>query len=246
MQSANTMLIQFFSDLHLEFVGKWDPAWLRVTGDVLVVAGDLGDPWQEPYHHFLTDVSVRFQRVVLVLGNHECYDDGGERAAHERVQDIVSNMPNVFLLHAGSTMDYHGYRFVGATLWSHVEPGDPLCNDFIKIGGMTPDVYNALHQRDRQGLLRQLDDLTGPPLIVVTHHLPSFRLTHPSYDPHPCFASRSDDLLRPERVAAWFYGHTHRASDQVLDGVRTFCNPVGYPGENREVDLGKFLELIPI
>lgn len=46
-----------------------------------------------------------------------------------------------------------------------------------------------------------------------------------------CFSSSCDDLVRPP-IHSWIYGHTHRPYKGILNGVRMFCNPIGYPDDN--------------
>jgi hypothetical protein len=43
------------------------------------------------------------------------------------------------------------------------------------------------------------------------------------------FASDLRVLMTGERVAPWIYGHTHRAADFEVDGMRPLSNPRGYP-----------------
>ena len=33
-------------------------------------------------------------------------------------------------------------------------------------------------------------------------------------------------------ILVWNHGHSHAPADKIVDGVRTICNPRGYPGEN--------------
>ena len=38
------------------------------------------------------------------------------------------------------------------------------------------------------------------------------------------------------KIKAWFYGHTHTPSKQVIKGIPLLCNPIGYLGENKVLD----------
>jgi predicted phosphodiesterase len=79
-----------------------------------------------------------------------------------------------------------------------------------------------------------------PPLIVVSHHLPRLSLIHPRYHGSPLNSAFASDvrLAGDPRISAWIYGHTHTPRY----GPRFFCNPVGYPGENRTVTLERTIE----
>lgn len=72
------MKIQYASDLHLEFADNWrylkeNP--LQVTGDILVLAGDIGYLGDENYsnHPFWDWASENYQQVIVCMGNHEFY-----------------------------------------------------------------------------------------------------------------------------------------------------------------------------
>ena len=70
------MKIQYASDLHLEFADNWrylkeNP--LQVTGDILVLAGDIGYLGDENYskHPFWDWASENYQQVIVCMGNHD-------------------------------------------------------------------------------------------------------------------------------------------------------------------------------
>ena len=72
------MRIQYASDLHLEFAEngsyiKHNP--LPVTGDILVLAGDIGYLRDENYsrHPFWSWASDNYRQVIVCMGNHEFY-----------------------------------------------------------------------------------------------------------------------------------------------------------------------------
>jgi predicted phosphodiesterase len=44
-------------------------------------------------------------------------------------------------------------------------------------------------------------------------------------------------------IACWIYGHTHAPSVTSVYGVPMLCNPMGYPGENSEVNFQKVFEV---
>ncbi len=70
--------IQYASDLHLEFADNWrylkrHP--LKVCGDILILAGDIGYLSDENYsdHPFWDWVSENYNQVYCCMGNHEFY-----------------------------------------------------------------------------------------------------------------------------------------------------------------------------
>lgn len=70
------MKIQYASDLHLEFADNWrylkaNP--LEVSGDILVLAGDIGYLGDANYsmHPFWDWASDNYKQVIACMGNHE-------------------------------------------------------------------------------------------------------------------------------------------------------------------------------
>jgi hypothetical protein len=43
--------------------------------------------------------------------------------------------------------------------------------------------------------------------------------------------------LNKNKIKCWIYGHTHATSDVIINGIPFLCNPIGYPNENKNVNL---------
>ena len=70
------MKIQYASDLHLEFADNWrylKAHPLEVTGDILLLAGDIGYLGDDNYskHPFWDWASENYKEVHCCMGNHE-------------------------------------------------------------------------------------------------------------------------------------------------------------------------------
>lgn len=243
------MRIQYFSDLHLEHLkirtmSAWIDSVMGVKAPVLLLCGDIGDPGHpSSYEDFLSHMSVRFQKVFLLRGNHECYNRTPS-TADDCIHKICSRYPNISFLQ-NSFEDYGGYRFAGTTLWSHVSDPLHVNNDFYMIRDMSIDSHNRLHH-DAKDFIRSTLATSPLPIIMMTHHLPSHRLTDPFYSRfssyQQCYSSDCDDLIRFP-IHSWFYGHTHRPRISIINGIRTFCNPIGYIGENSYADFERIVDL---
>jgi Icc-related predicted phosphoesterase len=224
--------LMVMSDLHLEFhpdrgaafVAALDPADV----DVLILAGDIasgtciGDA--------LACICARFSsaQVLYVHGNHEYYGLAPSQLA-ELTRHAVSANPNLVWLN-GDTVAIGGRRYLGHTLWF---PDTPQARrhkrqlgDFAMIRRFEPWVYEQNAQA--QAFLRAE---TRPGDIVITHHLPSPRSTHPKYAGDPLnayFVCDLDDVIERSQPALWIHGHTHESMDYQAGHTRVTCNPYGY------------------
>jgi predicted MPP superfamily phosphohydrolase len=221
------MSIDLISDIHLEFA----PWTLNQTGDILVIAGDLGRAIDESYKIFLADVAQKYRHVILISGNHECYKttiDNGEA----QIRNAVADLPNVHYLQCESIV-IDEIEFLGCTLWSHLDTRLWSINDGCSIKKFSIKQYKELHRTHRDWLTERLNEPTSRKRVVVTHHLPSYKCIDPKYV-NDCsnqfFASHLDDLV--PKATLWLAGHTHSPITCQIGGTFVFINPRGYPGEN--------------
>jgi predicted phosphodiesterase len=255
------MRIQYLSDIHLEhykiFTGEQlNPRqWIEPDpdADVLVLAGDIGNPQRTAYGLFLQWCAANWPCVVIVAGNHEFYQgysrndsNHGTRysarmEALDLIQTVTRHYPNLHFLDRGSVLIRPGVRIFGCTLWSEI-PADMQkyavqgLNDFCQIPGATFEAYAEWHAKDLAWLAGELRDAkaTGDSAIVVTHHLPTYRLIAEQYQDHPlncCFATDLEALILETEPAAWLCGHSHSANMVTVGKTLLALNPHGYPGE---------------
>lgn len=242
--SDTKMKIQILSDLHLEFLSpsQMDRLVEKIgcVGDVLVLAGDIGNGMAPHYRNFIEKMATQFEKVFLVVGNHEYYGNDIE-TTNEQIRSVCDNWNNVSLLCSGWE-DYRGVRWIGTTLWSHVEETTQcFTNDIRYIQNMPLRKYNQRHHEAVHFLTETLERSKDKPCIVITHYLPSMTLIHEKYkskedEPfNQWFASSLDNLIEShtQHVPLWIYGHTHDPSRKRLFDTDMVCNPVGYEGENK-------------
>jgi len=240
------MYIHLASDLHLEFLQKRFPDFLRVDrlyspwADVLVLAGDI---------HKETETIKSFGRwphpVLYVVGNHEFYDHtinqtitALKKAAQNTAVIILDR--DVFI--------YQGVRFLGCTLWTDYllasegrqKASMMACEarlaDHRKIMGVerpgerfTAAKALELHQKDRDWLAAQLDEPFDGPTVVITHHGPHPGSVHPRFRDDPCNAGFISDLTPlVKKAAVWIHGHIHDSFDYQVEGCRVITNPGSY------------------
>lgn len=221
------MRIRLLSDIHLELNPKLVLNF-KQHADVVILAGDIGNPFDDSYYQFLQKMSLTHSKVFIVSGNHEYYNGIDMNDVDEQIADICEEL-DIHFLHRNS-YHYKGVTFLGCTLWSH--PKDPLLckymNDFNKIKDLTFDSYIEKHLDHKMWLEKELQKEGKK--CVITHHLPLIQLVDDKYKKHPLnlfFASNTNTL----GANYWCYGHTHKASQCIIDGVQYHCNPKGYAHE---------------
>ena len=241
------MIIQYLSDLHLELLTTSQCTKLinhiERVGDILVLAGDIGNPFSSTYNQLLIHVNKLFDKIFLITGNHEYYNHGRSMEdTHARICDIVLLLDRVTFLDT-EYEDYKGYRFIGTTLWTKITDPHHVISDTTAIRDMTVDLYNALHDEHVLYLETIIADSEAHmPIVVITHHIPLTCLTHeryriPEYELyHQWFSVDLDLLIQPHKsIRLWIYGHTHAPSVQEVNGIIFACNPTGYKGENTPI-----------
>jgi hypothetical protein len=103
---------------------------------------------------------------------------------------------------------------------------------------ITPSDVTAWHDTSVAFLTGAIDEckMANIPCIVVTHHLPTYRLIAPKYrglDLNFSFATSLDELVSSYPVVAAVCGHSH-ANQTVSLGARktpAILNAAGYPSE---------------
>ena len=143
------MKIALASDIHLEF----GPITLDNTegADVLILAGDIcvakhfvdGKPTYlqhlaREYRAFFDHVCQEFPHVIYIMGNHEHYS--GDVAHTYNTLKTHLDYSNLHILEK-ETWEHMGYTFIGGTLWTDMNQGDPVTlsytcnamNDFREV-----------------------------------------------------------------------------------------------------------------
>ena len=267
------MKISVVSDLHLEFAdinikNENDVDVLILSGDIMV-AQDLHDHPEMNYgtysndnlanlgrrqqtalrfRDFLKRCSFQFPHVVYVAGNHEFYHGKWMQTIDVLAQECAKH-PNVYFLER-STKIIDGMAFVGGTLWTNMNKGDPLTlhaardmmNDFRIIRkefeGYTTlkPIDTVTRHKETLGYIKEIVDRKDyEKYVVVGHHSPSFLSCHENYKNdqimNGCYHSSLEEFIldRPQ-IKLWTHGHTHHPFDYVIGETRIICNPRGYEG----------------
>ena len=253
--------ISLVSDIHAEFGHQELPG-----GDILILAGDVCEfrsfnkqfhstktlgyrPGAYPCYDFFYHECAKYKKVFYVLGNHEFY--------HHRFDKTYNDMKHI--LPANVTMlekecfEYEGVLFLGGTLWTDLNKGDPITvytiknymNEYKCVQNFYPDksLYHKLipeftaaeHRKTKEYFKEVLEQNKDKPVVVITHMAPSFESVNAKYrGDHTInggYASEmSEFILDHPNIKVWVHGHMHDACDYMIGDTRIVTNPRGYVG----------------
>lgn len=259
------MKIQVASDLHLEFLEEKFPKFhgLNPTdADVLLLPGDIHRDIKAAW--VFAEWAVP---VLYVLGNHETYGHDVAKvhqSAHLLIGPgaVVHNYADGRLWTGAPTVRYleesmyvqENVRFLGCTLWTDyalihrdmvkrcMEYAETRIKDhrLIREGR---DVFTARHAlaRHRHNLAWLVEQLATPfdgKTVVMTHHGPHYKSTHPRYAGdllNAAFVSNLEELILEYQPDLWVHGHVHDTFDYMVGKKsRVIANPRGYPKNRGE------------
>jgi predicted phosphodiesterase len=268
------MKIKLVSDLHLEFsdinITNDDNCDVLILGGDIMVAADLHDHPNfdfNPYSHgafadlsrkqqrvarfrdFLKRCSFQFPHVIYIMGNHEFYH-GRFYESIDHMREECAKFPNIYMLE-NDTKVIDDVTFIGATLWTDMNKGDPLTmhaiegmmndfriirNDKRSFAAMSARDVVSRHARTLQYFRSVLAEQHDKKFVVVGHHSPSFQSVHETYQAQTLMnggyhSDLSQFILDHPQIKLWTHGHTHHPFDYIIGETRIVCNPRGYEGD---------------
>ena len=265
------MKIAVCSDLHLEFMdinlkNEEGAELLILSGDIMT-AEDLhdhppvhpNDPTNIPnlsrrqetalrFRDFLGRCSFQFPNVIYIAGNHEFYH-GRWKASIQHLRDECARYPNIYFLENDIKV-INDIHFIGATLWTDCNKGDPLTlhaltdmmNDYRVIRNdehgytkLRPAHTMYRHQQTLSYFKTVLSNMKEDRVVVVGHHSPSHQSIHEKYNGQYLMnggyhSDLTEFILDRPGIKLWTHGHTHENFDYMIAGTRVVCNPRGYDG----------------
>jgi len=275
------MKIKLVSDLHLEFsdinIKNDDNCDVLILGGDIMIAQDLHDHHAadfNPYSNgaladlsrkmqrvarfrdFLKRCSFQFPHVIYIMGNHEFYH-GKFFDSIEHMREECAKYPNIYLLER-DTKVIDDVVFVGGTLWTDMNKGDPLTmhaiegmmndfriirNDKRNFARMSSRDVADRHARTLGYFKSVLADNKDKKCVVVGHHSPSKLSTHENYKDEYLMnggyhSDLSEFILDHPQVKLWTHGHTHHPFDYMIGETRVVCNPRGYEGDGYSENSG--------
>lgn len=245
------MKIAYTSDLHLDAIPSNECARRidilnGVKADYLIMAGDICE--MKNADRFLPLIKPNVKKVIVVKGNHEFY--------HTHLGYGVEYPENFVCLEVRQPFVVDGVAFVGDTLWSFVPIGrmtsiEYFMNDYALIADKHGDEItcsdtNALHEKQKAGLLVDCYEHSDKQIVMVTHHSPSYNGVSPKFATHPANCAFHSDAIEMfsgvENIKVWVHGHTHDEIAYKHKGIDVLCNPAGYHGERGGFEI-KYFEI---
>ncbi len=252
------MIIQYASDLHLEFPDNKEfieMDCLQPKGDVLLLAGDIV-PFAvfDKYNYFFNYISDNFETTYWIPGNHEYYGfDLAKKSGvlNEKIKSNVHLVNNV-------KVNIGDVRFIFSTLWSKISQVnqwqiEKSISDFhtIKFNNMrfSANQFNILHEESLDFITSELSRKTTDKTVVVTHHVPTLMNYPEQYKGdalNEAFAVELFDLIEKSEPDYWIYGHHHHNTpDFEIGKTRMLTNQLGYVkyNENKNFEFTKCINI---
>jgi len=253
------MRILYASDIHTEFKRlERIPALPNPdTYDVVFLPGDIGLGMAGL--EWILKTFPEDKHVYTLPGNHEYYRQNYSLLQTDFEQFAEDHADRLTILNPGS-VDLGEFVLIGATLWSSLTLRgytDPRITDAYFAGSIADfgvirvnfdnglegywsvQDHIKMHLLERTFIQKQLEAHADRRCVVMTHFVPTQLAIDPIYHNsplNPYFTVDMDDLMMDYNVEAWFFGHTHSQYNKPHPcGTKLFCNPMGYPGENRDV-----------
>ncbi len=236
------MIIQYASDLHLEFQLNRRFVFnngIKPEGDCLILAGDIANLFKlDHYSNFWDWCSENYDLTVMVPGNHDYYGCWGSREELTKPfkREIRSN---VFCCN-NTVMRLRNVDIICSTLWSEIKPEYAFAVakgllDFrdISIGNspMMVEDYQWIHKESLRFVQRAVQTSPAEQIIVVTHHLPSHAVLADVFKGsvlNSGFVTELGNWIADSSIGYWIYGHSHVSIEQTIGNTRLLSNQLGY------------------
>jgi Icc-related predicted phosphoesterase len=264
------MKIAYCSDLHLDIDPNagFPDSFIFPDADILILAGDIAQvcflrtgsfdlPYAKNFRNFLERASAKYNHILWIPGNHEFYDSSFKDAP---------NIVNAYFKEVGIDNVLYGetishivgeYIFIGATLWTDVNCGNPLAimnsnmmNDYKYIDAGTFTVHDGIkkHYEHKEFIYSKITNHNSDSknTIVFTHHAPHYKSSVDvnAFTPFYC-CTDMEDIIQTGSPKLWIHGHTHHQTSYNIFNTQVLSNPRGYYGSDSLANYFK-IEVIQI
>ena len=239
------MRVFAISDIHIDY--QENEQWLLGLSsvdyleDLLILAGDVTDDLQLLEQCF-NDLSVKFQKVLFVPGNHELWvvrdNISTSFEKYKKICELANNYD--ISMQAYHTDSLSIVPLLGWYDFSFAEPSPQLMEVWMDFRACVwpgnlqmPDITDYFLKKNKAFL--QTNNQT---LISFSHFLPRIDLM-PDFIPYslrylyPVLGSvLLDEQIRLLKPNIHVYGHSHVNRQVNIGGIQYINNAFGYPSEN--------------
>lgn len=234
------------SDIHRETWNHFD--WTgQPTAPYCIVAGDIARD-RALVIDTLEQLGEVYQGVFYIDGNdeHKNYaEDLGE--SYKELEILISQIPNVVYMH-NNVIVINGVAILATNGWWSYD-FDPALDmdqsiqwvqDRDNVSRSTAEAlmgvgyHDAAYMIDSVGKLQRQPDIKS--IVMVTHTVPSAWLVNHDPDLVDTWRFNSmgnahmDSVFQEDtenKIKTWCFGHYHRPTDMIKNGVRYVSNPRG-------------------
>ena len=222
--------------------------------NILVVAGDISDNLDVSLS-YLDQISVYYDKVLFVDGNHEHVHNYPYLFSSEYIYDKLKKLNNDKLIYLAKNHYVHKDTvFLGVCGWWDYLDDDEESKqeslDYFKewIPEFTKNqnqifINSVLSKsiEEMEYLHKWINVYENNPsikkIVVVTHTIPHPRFCEDTHMREGCNSKffKFFDHKKYSKLSTWIFGHTHTQYRDQVDDVNIICNPRGRPEDfNRE------------
>lgn len=256
--SSRKLLIQIYSDLHLELTKSMPKIVPRTP--YLFLAGDISRFSHPSFKEFLKYCNENWQKTFYVFGNHDYWNNNSyvqkiKRKTRKFLEE--NNLTNIYILDNDFVSLNEDIIVIGSTFWTSSSftteyEAKMYVNDYNMIRikreitdtrpyNLSPRDINQMSVEDSLSIhsILNTNELTNKKKVIVMTHFPPQQknTSHSKYDLQgkmmKNYFSHPDGTLKKfeniSNILSWISGHTHYSYDFVSpEGVRLISNQMGY------------------
>lgn len=213
----------------------------------LILAGDIcnaRDVMQ--LSDFFSALNDRFKSVIYIVGNHEYYFHNYQKTV-EYIKCVLEQFDNITVLN-NQVVELDDCLIVAGTMWTNFDNENPMSMEYargamsdyrlVNNGSRLLSPYDTVDEfKQFMSVFDNLHKYPDKPLVVVTHHAPSYKSVTSQFvgSPlNPAFVNNLDNFISQMNIKYWFHGHVHSKCDYMIDNTRVIANPRGYGSFSNE------------
>ena len=228
----------------------------------LIVAGDIGhNPEQNVKVLRCLKSYFKYSDIIIVFGNHDYYNTSrGQRKNFPNIhikEEYILNLyreSGIIVLN-GDIVEHYGKKIMGFPAWydgsyltefGYEDSVESLWESTMNDSRLIPlSKGNGMYYLLKFQMDKVMDIPEQKVDMIITHFCPLVgdRYVAPEFlgEYSNAFYQFNGDYLRDKfSPDIWVYGHTHQGVTFREDGIKYYCNPLGYPVEfNNKIRFGE-------